>query len=79
MNPYKPSLTSSFALLTLTLGLAAALAFEASANTTTTATVGQPAPAFTATDTSGKRVSLADFKGKHVVLEWVNDGQVRLA
>ena len=38
------------------------------------ATVGQPAPAFTATDTSGKTVSLADFKGKHVVLEWVNPG-----
>jgi hypothetical protein len=36
--------------------------------------VGQPAPAFTATDTSGKTVSLADFKGKHVVLEWVNPG-----
>jgi peroxiredoxin len=38
------------------------------------AVVGQPAPNFTATDTSGKAVSLADFKGKHVVLEWVNPG-----
>jgi hypothetical protein len=38
------------------------------------AVVGQPAPAFTATDASGKAVSLADFKGKHVVLEWVNPG-----
>ncbi|WP_425257182.1 thioredoxin family protein [Rubrivivax sp. RP6-9] len=38
------------------------------------AVVGQPAPAFTATDTSGKTVSLADYKGKHVVLEWVNPG-----
>jgi peroxiredoxin len=38
------------------------------------ATVGQPAPAFTATDVNGKTVSLADFKGKHVVLEWVNPG-----
>lgn len=38
------------------------------------AVVGQPAPAFTATDTSGKTVSLADFKGRHVVLEWVNPG-----
>ena len=45
-----------------------------SALASSTATVGQPAPAFTATDTSGKRVSLADFKGKHVVLEWVNPG-----
>ena len=38
------------------------------------ATVGQPAPAFSATDTAGKAVSLADFKGKYVVLEWTNPG-----
>ena len=38
------------------------------------ATVGQPAPTFTATDVNGKAVSLADFKGKHVVLEWTNPG-----
>jgi peroxiredoxin len=34
--------------------------------------VGQNAPDFTAKDTAGKSVKLADFKGKHVVLEWVN-------
>ena len=33
---------------------------------------GQPAPQFRATDISGKPVSLADFKGKYVVLEWNN-------
>jgi len=49
------------------LALAATASFAA-------ATVGQPAPAFTATDTRGKTVSLADFKGKHVVLEWTNPG-----
>jgi hypothetical protein len=38
------------------------------------AVVGQPAPAFNVTDTSGKAVSLADYKGKTVVLEWVNPG-----
>jgi peroxiredoxin len=38
----------------------------------TVAMVGQPAPAFTLTDASGKKVSLADYKGKYVVLEWVN-------
>lgn len=38
------------------------------------ATVGQAAPAFSATDTSGKAVALADFKGKYVVLEWTNPG-----
>jgi len=36
--------------------------------------IGQPAPAFTATDSNGKTVSLADQKGKTVVLEWTNDG-----
>ncbi|TRW18051.1 redoxin domain-containing protein [Glacieibacterium frigidum] len=37
-------------------------------------TVGQPAPAFTATDSNGKVHRLADFKGKPVVLEWTNSG-----
>jgi peroxiredoxin len=36
------------------------------------AMVGQPAPAFTLTDADGKTHSLADFKGKTVVLEWTN-------
>lgn len=34
--------------------------------------VGQPAPGFTLKDTAGKSVSLADFKGRYVVLEWTN-------
>lgn len=36
------------------------------------AVVGQPAPGFTTVDASGKTVSLADFKGRYVVLEWIN-------
>lgn len=36
--------------------------------------VGQGAPAFSAVDTAGRTVSLADFKGRTVVLEWVNPG-----
>jgi peroxiredoxin len=36
--------------------------------------VGQPAPDFKVKDTSGKDVSLAAYKGKFVVLEWVNPG-----
>lgn len=36
------------------------------------AVVGQTAPAFSVTDALGKPVSLADFKGKFVVLEWTN-------
>ena len=54
-------------LIATALACAAATAFAS-------ATVGQAAPAFTAVDTAGKTVSLADFKGKHVVLEWVNPG-----
>jgi peroxiredoxin len=38
-----------------------------------TAKVGQPAPAFSLPDQHGKTVSLSDFKGKLVVLEWFND------
>lgn len=38
------------------------------------AAVGQPAPALTAIDTQGRTVSLSDYKGKTVVLEWVNPG-----
>lgn len=36
--------------------------------------IGQPAPAFTALDASGKPRALADFRGRTVVLEWTNNG-----
>ncbi|MGQ0799475.1 MAG: redoxin domain-containing protein [Pseudomarimonas sp.] len=36
------------------------------------AKVGEPAPAFTLTDSNGVEHSLADFAGKTVVLEWTN-------
>ena len=36
------------------------------------AAAGQSAPDFTLTDTHGKAVHLADFRGKYVVLEWTN-------
>lgn len=36
--------------------------------------VGQPAPNFTLSDSNGASRSLADFRGKVVVLEWVNHG-----
>jgi peroxiredoxin len=39
-----------------------------------TAAVGQPAPAFNAPDIAGKSVSLGDYAGKTIVLEWTNDG-----
>lgn len=36
--------------------------------------VGKPAPDFKLTDVDGKARSLAEFKGKYVVLEWINHG-----
>jgi hypothetical protein len=36
------------------------------------ATVGDPAPGFTLTDLHGEQHSLADYRGKVVVLEWIN-------
>ncbi len=53
-------------VLTATLLVAASAAAQA--------VVGQAAPAFALNDTQGRAVKLADFKGKHVVLEWVNPG-----
>lgn len=38
------------------------------------ATVGSPAPAFTAKNSYGEDVSLKNFEGKTVVLEWFNPG-----
>ncbi len=54
----------------LRAGLVAAGVFAASL--LGAATVGQPAPAFTLTDLDGKTHGLSDFKGKTLVLEWVN-------
>ncbi|MDH4052642.1 MAG: thioredoxin family protein [Rubrivivax sp.] len=50
------------------------LAAAGGTNAWASASVGQPAPAFSASDTAGRAVSLADFRGRHVVLEWVNPG-----
>ena len=36
------------------------------------AQVGSPAPDFTLTDTNGNRVTLSDYSGKYVILEWIN-------
>lgn len=55
---------------------AAPLAVIAFAGTAAVAApeVGKPAPAFTAQTAAGKTVSLKDFAGKTVVLEWTNSG-----
>jgi peroxiredoxin len=54
--------------------VAASLALGSAFSAAAQAVVNQPAPAFSAKDATGKTVNLADFKGKHVVLEWVNPG-----
>ena len=59
------TVVSLFRLGFVAAGMAAASILHA-------ATVGEAAPAFTLTDLNGKSHSLADFKGKTVVLEWVN-------
>lgn len=62
---------SSLSLAALMAGVGVSCSVHASPGI---AAVGQPAPAFSARDTAGRPVSLADFKGKTVVLEWVNPG-----
>jgi len=49
-----------------------AIVLSAGSATATPAVVGKPAPVFRATDADGKPISLSDFKGKFVVLEWTN-------
>ncbi|MGB0956179.1 MAG: thioredoxin family protein [Panacagrimonas sp.] len=38
------------------------------------AKVGEPAPSFSVINAQGQTVSLADYSGQRVVLEWTNDG-----
>ncbi|MFV7430151.1 redoxin domain-containing protein [Pseudomonas shirazica] len=58
-------------LLTVT----ALLAFSFwSAIANAAAVVGQPAPDFSASDSNGSTVSVSSYKGKYVVLEWMNPG-----
>lgn len=58
----------------MALTAAAVMGWLAFANGAEAATVGEAAPAFTATTAEGKTVSLSDFAGKIVVLEWHNKG-----
>lgn len=64
----------------LASGMAAAVALSAaaliafSADASPAAEPGTTAPDFTGTTSSGETVSLSDYEGKTVVLEWTNDG-----
>lgn len=66
----------SLTLLVSVAGFAAMSSKQAPADKemSQVATIGKTAPDFTLTDASGQKHSLADFKGKYVVLEWVNFG-----
>lgn len=44
------------------------------ASTSFAAKVGEKAPDFKVNDMNGKAHQLSDFKGKYVVLEWMNEG-----
>ena len=59
-------------LLSFAIAVLAVLPACAGPTVSADAVVGQPAPAFTLTDAAGTTHSLASYKGKHVVLEWVN-------
>ena len=56
--------------LTMTALAVAVLAMPVAASAAVA--VGEKAPDFTLADTAGNQVSLSDFKGKIVVLEWLN-------
>jgi peroxiredoxin len=59
---------------TITIAALAALLASVAAPAAAAPTVGQPAPAVSAADTHGKTRSLAEFRGKRIVLEWHNQG-----
>ncbi len=56
----------------LCLGASIGLVLSTPNATAASATIGQPAPNFTLQGADGKTHSLADYKGKFVVLEWTN-------
>lgn len=63
-------MTSALRLSSCMLAVAALLPVAAAQSVK----VGDPAPAFTATDSRGQTESLSQFHGKYVVLEWHNQG-----
>ncbi len=69
-----PLVTASvIALISVVSASAATTTTKTTTTTTlTSAEVGKPAPTFMLKDTKGKTHSLADYKGKTVVLEWLN-------
>ena len=63
--------------LPIILGAAAAATITAGALIVSSANAAPPgdaAPAFKELNTAGKEISLSDFKGKTVIIEWTNNG-----
>lgn len=58
----------------ITLALVTGFVFCLGSKSIAEVTIGNSAPDFSLLDTNGKTQSLKDFKGKFVVLEWVNFG-----
>jgi len=73
-QPLMTSYTHMHRIIFAAICLGALLSITVSAQNTASksATIGQPAPDFTLQGGDGKSHSLADFKGKYVVLEWTN-------
>lgn len=65
-----PALMAAFATIVLVFGVAHLPANGADVMPRP----GAPAPAFIANDIAGRTVSLADYRGKTVILEWTNNG-----
>lgn len=60
-------------LVASAVGVGSTVAVEKAKEKAGAVAIGQPAPAFTLQDQSGKSHSLSDFAGKIVVLEWFNN------
>ena len=61
--------SSPYAIVVLLLANLMSLAAQAAPSEPQ---VGQPAPEFTATDSTGRSLKLSEFRGQTVVLEWTN-------
>jgi hypothetical protein len=71
----KPAILFASALAVVAAGSAAVLVGEKEAIAAANApAVGQPAPNFRLADMNGRAVTLSDYRGKTVVLEWHNPG-----
>ena len=67
-------LAPTIATATLLAGAALSVDRATAIGPTAAAKPGTPAPMFSASDIGGRTISLGDYAGKIVILEWTNDG-----